>query len=178
MARMIGLRYTGNKRNGISLVLYRSYKTVSLTPIDNYKFSDSDNVSAEAKKHYESLNKPPYNLKIEVVMDEELSVHTEDGPKDSGNNHGTDNGTVNIPNDPDNPAEPTQDGEAPSDLAAMSDSEFAEYLEMNLDIDKLKSIVAIVNPEADTSRKRSAALVKLIIEAGKDKALEALNSLK
>ena len=31
---MLGLKYIGNREEGISLVLYRSYKTVSVTPAD------------------------------------------------------------------------------------------------------------------------------------------------
>lgn len=64
---MLGLKYIGNK-SGVNLVLYKSYSTVSLTPVTTYQFTLRDDTSTEAEAYYRSLQD---RLEIRVVYDEE-----------------------------------------------------------------------------------------------------------
>lgn len=191
MARLVGLRYTGNKKNGISLVLYRSYKTVTLTPLDPYRFTASDNTSLEAVRYYQRQ----HNLGIEVILDKELSVHKSAGPVDEGNNHVAKEETpVVIPNDPPNeqkqeaipaevtdtpvdiPAQPTADG---INLAEFTDNELAEYLDQNFDKAKLYEILLKIEPETTMNKNsRTTTIIRALMSKDKTKVIEAINSVK
>lgn len=195
MARLIGLRYTGVKKNGINLILYRSYKTVKLTPLESYRFSGSDRVTSEAVKYYKGLSKP---LQIEVIMDQELSVDEPEGPTEDNNEHSTDNGSVKIP-----PEITDQDGNTDQkttvdksdittdavastastqvngvNVSELSDNELTEYLENNCDKSKLIELLKVLNPDAEfTEKSRQSTITKLIMECDHSSVVSELSKL-
>lgn len=53
--KVIGLKYTGKREEGISVMLFRSYKTARITKSRPYRFTEKDRVDAEACNYYNKL---------------------------------------------------------------------------------------------------------------------------
>lgn len=65
---LIGLQYVGNA-NGITIMLYKSYKTVTVTWDKAYKFTNRDNISENARKYYLKNYMP---LGLRLIEDKDL----------------------------------------------------------------------------------------------------------
>ena len=63
----IGLKYVGNREEGISVMLFRSYKTVKVNKIQPYRFTIRDIVSPESINYYNRLA----NLGLAIITDED-----------------------------------------------------------------------------------------------------------
>lgn len=63
----IGLKYIGKREEGISVMLFRSYKTVKINKFQPYRFTSRDLVSTEAINYYNRLA----NLGLAIITDEE-----------------------------------------------------------------------------------------------------------
>lgn len=172
---MLGLKYIGNREEGISLVLYRSYKTVSVTPRRPYRFTPKDNVSEEARHYYQGLShlgiaildnpadagitsdSATRTQKLEVESDIQVDVQA---PAKS---------EAEAPvaaepkaNQPEVTADESQDVDAPVDkslFAEMSDAELSEYLEMNYNRDQLKSLISDLGVDINVGRKSESTLI-------------------
>lgn len=193
---MIGLRYTGMKRLGIYLTLYHTYKSIHLTPLDSYKFSPSDNTSADACKYYMNL---PRHLCVEVILDKELSVNTPSGPRDEGNDHSNGNDKeVVIPDDPKDKDGNVDQDKASTDaevttepvdieiksevdginLSELTDNELSEYIESNLSREQMINLLRTIDANAPIGPKtRSNTLLKLITNHDHKEVVNALATM-
>lgn len=63
----IGLKYVGKREEGISVMLFRSYKTVKVNKIQPYRFTSRDIVSPESINYYNRLA----NLGLAIITNEE-----------------------------------------------------------------------------------------------------------
>lgn len=62
----IGLKYVGNREEGIMVMLFRSYKTVKISKNHPYRFTDRDKSNTEACNYYNTLKK----LGLDIIYDE------------------------------------------------------------------------------------------------------------
>jgi hypothetical protein len=65
---MLGLKYIGDREEGISVMLFKSYKSVRLSARQPYAFTHKDNTSIEAQRYYDKFRK--------------LGIATTDNPED------------------------------------------------------------------------------------------------
>lgn len=172
---MLGLKYVGSREEGISLVLYRSYKTVSVTPRKPYRFTPKDNVSDEARHYYQGLShlgiaildnpadagitsdSATRTQKLEVESDVQVDVQAPAKTESEA----TEAVATQVDDQPEAAVE-SQDVDAPVDkglFAEMSDAELSEYLEMNYNRDQLKSLISDLGVDINVGRKSESTLI-------------------
>lgn len=188
MPTMIGLAYTGHREEGISLMLFRSYKTVTISKRNPYRFTQRDNVSAEAFNYYNGKCKKlgikvitdPSELaptstattrqqKLEAEIDKQVDVTTpakEEEVVTSANNE------ISGTSVPESEVE-TEVGSSASDTPAaqaaeMSDAELSEYLDLNFDKQGLKDLISAIGADISVGRKNESTLINELVSNHKD----------
>lgn len=185
---MLGLKYVGNREEGISLLLYRSYKTVSIGPKKPYHFTVKDNTSLEARHYYEGLG----NLGVRIVdAEEDLDSKSAPATRTQKLEAETDKQIdvqTPIPTEEDKKAaaevvaqsaetKATNDeGESTvvsqeviptsvdsSLFAEMSDAELSEYMEMNYNRDQIKDLISQLGVDITVGRKSEATLINDLV---------------
>lgn len=78
----IGLKYVGNREEGIMVMLFRSYKTAKVTKNHPYRFTNKDRSDAEACNYYKKLSKLGLDIiyqesDFDVKFDKKHEVRTE-----------------------------------------------------------------------------------------------------
>lgn len=182
---MLGLKYVGNREEGISLLLYRSYKTVSITPRKPYEFTPRDNVSLEARHYYEGMKNLGINIvddpaelgkasnatnrtqKLEAETDVQVDVQT---PIPSEEDKLTAEPTVTeapqaeVAESAEGSAEVGETPTADASLVSeMSDAELSEYLEMNYDKNQLKTLISDLGVDITVGRKSESTLISELV---------------
>ena len=196
MNQMLGLKYIGDREEGISLMLYRSYKTISVSKRNPYQFTPRDNVSQEARNYYESkcrklgirviddaseLVKSPVRAvrtqKLEAEIDKQVDVQK---PVE-------DESQVTGPVTPENPelTENSSDtqvetGNASSEvdislISEMSDAELSEYLDINFNKDQLKGMISAIGAEINVGRKSESTLINELVSNYKNDVVSYLS---
>lgn len=193
MPNMIGLVYTGHREEGISLMLFRSYKTVTISKRKPYRFTDRDNTSQEAMNYYNVRCK---QLNIKVVTDpSELQPTSNATTRKQGLEAEKDKQIdVQIPAVTDPPAPPvppadpedqegveaelgsTSSNTSSDQLAEMSDAELSEYLDMNYDKQGLKELISAIGAGISIGRKNESTLINELVSNHKDAVIAYLNS--
>lgn len=64
--KILGLKYIGNREEGTSIMLFKSYKTIMVSKNHPYRFTGRDIVSIEAANYYSRLR----NLGVSIITDE------------------------------------------------------------------------------------------------------------
>lgn len=184
---MLGLRYIGNREEGISLLLYRSYKTVSISPSKPYRFTARDNTSIEARHYYEDLSKLGVSIienenelepksvatnrtqKLEAELDKQIDVQTpipteEDKRSAAELIHPSTSESTDDESEPTIVSEEVVPTTVDSNLfAEMSDSELSEYMEMNYDRGQLKELISQLNVDIPVGRKSETTLINELV---------------
>ena len=184
----IGLKYVGNREEGIMVMLFRSYKTVKIHKRHPYRFTNKDRSDAEACNYYKKLS----NLGLALVYQEsDLSVEF-----DSKHEVRTEPlaAEVDVQIDPLQVAQTPEDqmsvdlagsAESPesdeiigstvtpsesNDLAIdkstiklMSPAELSEYMEMNFSKDQLKTLISDLGLDISAGRKGVPNLISEIM---------------
>lgn len=193
MPKMLGLLYTGHREEGISLMLFRSYKTVTISKRNPYRFTARDNVSQEAFNYYNSkcrslgikvATSPEEltptskatvrNQKLEAEIDQQVDVTK---PVEE---------EVTPPAPPAEVAEEHEEAEVEpgqstsstdaSQLAEMSDAELSEYLDMNYDRQGLKDLISTLGVDVNVGRKGESTLINELVSGHKDAVVAYLSS--
>lgn len=195
MPNMIGLVYTGHREEGISLMLFRSYKTVTISKRKPYRFTDRDNTSQEAMNYYNVRCK---QLNIKVVTDpSELQPTSNATTRKQGLEAEKDKQIdVQTPaiTDPPAPINPpavadsedheemeaelgsTSSNTSSDQLAEMNDAELSEYLDMNYDKQGLKELISAIGAGISIGRKNESTLINELVSNHKDAVIAYLKS--
>lgn len=194
MPNMIGLVYTGHREEGISLMLFRSYKTVTISKRKPYRFTERDNISQEAMNYYNVRCK---QLNIKVVTDPaELQPTSTATTRKQGLEAEKDKQIdVQTPaiTDPPVPADPpvadsedqeeveaelgsTSSNTSSDQLAEMNDAELSEYLDMNYDKQGLKELISAIDAGISIGRKNESTLINELVSNHKDAVIAYLKS--
>lgn len=194
MPNMIGLVYTGHREEGISLMLFRSYKTVTISKRKPYRFTERDNISQEAMNYYNVRCK---QLNIKVVTDPaELQPTSTATTRKQGLEAEKDKQIdVQTPaiTDPPVPADPpvadsedqeeveaelgsTSSNTSSDQLAEMNDAELSEYLDMNYDKQGLKELISAIGAGISIGRKNESTLINELVSNHKDAVIAYLKS--
>ena len=194
MPNMIGLVYTGHREEGISLMLFRSYKTVTISKRKPYRFTERDNTSQEAMNYYNVRCK---QLNIKVVTDPaELQPTSTATTRKQGLEAEKDKQIdVQTPaiTDPPVPADPpvadsedqeeveaelgsTSSNTSSDQLAEMNDAELSEYLDMNYDKQGLKELISAIDAGISIGRKNESTLINELVSNHKDAVIAYLKS--
>lgn len=185
---LLGLKYLGNREEGISLLLYRSYKTVSVVPKKPYRFTERDNTTQEARHYYEGLGKLGVSIidseedfkvnaapaartqKLEAEVDKQIDVQTpipteedkraaaESIAQLAETDANSDNGEPRVVSEEIIPSAVDS-----SLFADMSDAELSEYMEMNYDKDQLKDLISQLGLDINVSRKSENTLISDLV---------------
>lgn len=190
---MIGLQYKGNREEGISLILYRSYKTISISPKRPYHFTGRDDTSMEARRYYEKMSKlgvavleDPAELDekdaptvrtqpLEAEVDKQIDVQAK--VEDSKEPQVADTAQVTEDAAPSEDAVPGEVIPSESDssaVAEMSDSELSEYLEMNYNRDQLKELISKAGIDFNVGRKSEGTIINELVSNQRDKVVAYL----
>ena len=78
MSKIARLQYVGNVKNGMSLTLFGTYKSVTIAPDKDYIFTDNDRLDEIARDYYKSLR--PLDVVFHYKKQEDP---TEDSTEDS-----------------------------------------------------------------------------------------------
>lgn len=175
---MIGLTYTGPREEGISLILYRSYKTIKIRPGQVYKFTVKDDVSELAKRYYLKLR----NLGVKII---ESPVDTAELPPVSETRTEPPIAETDKQVDPQTPLPSQEDIQASAEISAteadstsfseMTEAELSEYLEMNLSRDQIKKMISETGMDITVGKKSESTLINAIIANYRDQAIAYLN---
>lgn len=194
MPNMIGLVYTGHREEGISLMLFKSYKTVTISKRKPYRFTERDNTSQEAVNYY---NTKCRQLSIKVVTDpEELQPTSHANARKQGleaeKDKQVDVQTPVVTEPPPAPTNPPADPEAPEEVETelgssasntpsdqvteMSEAELSEYLDMNYDKQGLKELISAIGADINVGRKNESTLINELVSNHKDAVIAYLQS--
>lgn len=192
---MIGLQYKGNREEGISLILYRSYKTISISPKRPYHFTGRDDTSIEARRYYEKMSKlgvavledsteadeqdaPTVRTQpLEAEVDKQIDVQAK--ANDAKESQVAANATVqegenSTPSEDAVPGEVIPSESDSSAVAEMSDSELSEYLEMNYNRDQLKELISKAGIDFNVGRKSEGTIINELVSNQRDKVVAYL----
>ena len=185
---MLGLKYVGNREEGISLLLYRSYKTVSIGPKKPYRFTAKDNTTLEARHYYEGLGKFGVTIidaeedlnakaapaartqKLEAEVDKQIDVQTpiptEEDKKAAAETiaQATEDEATGDEGESTVVSEEIIPTAVDSSLFAdMSDAELSEYMEMNYDKGQLKDLISQLGVDITVGRKSETTLISDLV---------------
>ena len=187
----IGLKYIGRRAEGIMLMLYRSYKSVRINKQHPYRFTKKDRTDQEACNYYNRLK----NLGVDIIyqdndfkIDPKAVAEVKDEPLAA---------ELDVQIDTTQKANPVEETEAKPvseeisesnlevtsevihnpgnadkpEFKSMSESEIAEYLEMNYNKDQLKTVINDLGLDIQIGRKSASTLVENIISSADINAL-------
>lgn len=192
---MIGLQYTGKREEGLSLILYRSYKTVSIAPKRPYHFTERDNTSLEARHYYEKMSglgvaimdeptqakqgpaptvrTQPLDAEVDKQIDVQAKVEEPAVPEKVVANADTNPVEVEVTEDA-VPGEVIPTSEDSAMVAEMSDAELSEHLEMNYNRDQLKELISKAGIDFNVGRKAEGTIINELVSNHKDKVVAYL----
>lgn len=139
------LEYVGKIRNGISITLFGTYKSVVLNSRTNYIFEDKDRLDDRAKSYYRSLKSIGIRFIDEVIYPDQVPEVTDEPTEDTVEEVVTD----------EEPTEEVIEGEeTATEPAIENENEDVSLFDrvMQLGEDEVKNLLSSIG---FTSRKRS-----------------------
>lgn len=191
---MIGLKYTGKREEGLSLILYRSYKTVSIAPKRPYHFTEKDDTSLEARRYYEKMSglgvavmdeltqikdpapavrTQPLEAEVDKQIDVQAKIEEPIDPEKVAAPADADSAEVEVTEDA-VPGEVIPTNEDSAMVAEMSDAELSEHLEMNYNRDQLKELISKAGIDFNVGRKSEGTIINELVFNHKDKVVAYL----